>query len=169
MKEIFSSKSSEGVAQGQIQKTGSQCSLYQKKSLTLHLGSRSLACRWLLMGAGGKSGQRRASHFLTGSCWRQWVSAEENNRPPSWRVRVRRWCKRPPAGGWSSGCAHWELQVRVYHRRRAARPNRMIRWRVERWRHGVTHVVDKWQAMISSSQNPAYKGSASFFHIIFWI
>ena len=44
-------------------------------------------------------------------------------QPPCFgEVRVRRWCKRPPAGGWSSGCAIWGLQVHVYHRSRVARP-----------------------------------------------
>ncbi len=34
-----------------------------------------------------------------GSCWRRQARAEENNRPTSCGVRVRRWCKRPPADG----------------------------------------------------------------------
>ena len=34
-----------------------------------------------LKGKGGKSGQRRALHFLTESCLRRQSNAEENNRP----------------------------------------------------------------------------------------
>ena len=56
------------------------------------------------------------------SCRRRQVSVEENNRHASCVVRVRRWCKRPPAGGRSSGCTIWGLQVHVYHRLRASRP-----------------------------------------------
>ena len=69
-------------------------------------------------------------------------------QPPCFgEVRVRRWCKRPPAGGWSSGCAIWGLQVHVYHRSRAARPRASgSRWRVECWSRGATYGVDKWQA-----------------------
>jgi len=54
------------------------------------------------------------------------VSTEENNRhklgyrlvfrSSLFVVRVRRWCKRPPADGWSSGCVIWRLQVHVYRR-----------------------------------------------------
>ena len=56
------------------------------------------------------------------SCRRRQVSVEENNRHALCVVRVRRWCKRPPAGGRSSGCTIWGLQVHVYHRLRASRP-----------------------------------------------
>ena len=88
------------------------------------------------------------------------------------KVRVRRWCKRPPADGWSSGCAIWGLQVHVYHRLRASRsiPFR-IRWRVECWRRRATCVVDKWQkacltAMSCKKRNPAYRDTVSNFFIL---
>ena len=91
------------------------------------------------------------------------------------KVRVRRWCKRPPADGWSSGCAIWGLQVHVYHRLRASRsiPFR-IRWRVECWRRRATCVVDKWQkarrpVMAAEKQNPAYRGTVSNFFINYFL
>ena len=37
-------------------------------------------------------------------------------------VRVRRWCKRPPAGRRRPGCAIWGLQVHVNRRLRVVRP-----------------------------------------------
>ena len=89
------------------------------------------------------------------------------------KVRVRRWCKRPPADGWSSGCAIWGLQVHVYHRLRASRsiPFR-IRWRVECWRRRATCVVDKWQKALASvmaheKRNPAYRGTVSILFLFY--
>ena len=93
----------------------------------------------------GKSGQHRTLHWwkcqllvTVGYGRREWP-------PCSGKVRVRRWCKRPPADGWSSGCSVWRLQVRVYHRLRAVRPKHLLRWRVECLSRWVTCGVDKWQ------------------------
>ena len=44
---------------------------------------------------GGKSGQQRAPHFLTGRYPRGYCSVTENNRPAC-RIRVKRWGKSPP-------------------------------------------------------------------------
>ena len=46
------------------------------------------------------------------------------------RVRVRRWCKRPPAAGRSAGCSIWGLQVHVNHRLRVARPSNTVEGRM---------------------------------------
>ena len=81
----------------------------------------------------------------TGSCRRRQDDAEENNRLRMSWVRVRRRCKRPPAGRRLSGCAIWRLQVRVNRRLRVVRPI-IKRWRVERLSRRVICGVDKWQA-----------------------
>ena len=51
---------------------------------------------------------------------------------PDSGVRVRRWCKRPPAVGWSTGCASWGLQVHVNRWLRVARPSSALRWLMQR-------------------------------------
>ena len=56
--------------------------------------SSAVACR-LSASARGKSGQRRAPYFLTGSHSRGWSSVTENNRHRL-VVRVKRWGKSPP-------------------------------------------------------------------------
>ena len=51
-------------------------------------------------GKRGKSGQHRASYFLTESYLWRWSNAEENNRLIYIKVRVRRWSKSPPVAWW---------------------------------------------------------------------
>lgn len=93
-------------------------------SVTLHLVGNSVSVLSLLrIGAGEESpGSTGNPTSESRSCRRRQVSVEENNRHASCVVRVRRWCKRPPAGGRSSGCTIWGLQVHVNHRLRASRP-----------------------------------------------
>lgn len=105
----------------------------------------------------------------TGSCRRRQDDAEENNRLRMSWVRVRRRCKRPPAGRRLPGCAIWRLQVRVNHRLRVVRPI-IKRWRVERLSRRVICGVDKWQAplgfKVKAEQNPAYRDTVFLFLFI---
>ena len=104
-----------------------------------------------------------------GSCRRRQDDAEENNRLRMSWVRVRRRCKRPPAGRRLPGCAIWRLQVRVNHRLRVVRPI-IKRWRVERLSRRVICGVDKWQAplglKVKAEQNPAYRDTVFLFLFI---
>lgn len=46
-----------------------------------------MVCRVHYVNVGGKSGQHRASRFLTGSCPRGQISVEENNRLVAFVIR----------------------------------------------------------------------------------
>ena len=100
-------------------------SLNQNFAVPLQIVGNSVSVLPLLrIGAGEESpGSAGNSTSENRSCRRRQVSVEENNRRALCTVRVRRWCKRPPASGRSLGCAIWGLQVHVYHRLRASRPN----------------------------------------------
>ena len=105
----------------------------------------------LPQGKGGKSGQRRALHFLTERCPWGRSNAEENNRP--FGVRVRRWGKSPPAVQRCTGRVSWRLQVHVNRCLKVARLSR----RVERFSIVVTPCIDEWQTPRMGVQNPAYR------------
>src|SRR5659263_580385 len=91
----------------------------------------------------GTSGLRRARWWVTPTRGDPRDSATENRPPRPFGdvVRVKRWCKRPPAHRVTGAARQTPPGARPDRKRsRAARPS----FRVGRWRRAATYVVDGW-------------------------
>ena len=86
-------------------------------------------------------------------------------------VRVRRWCKRPPADGWPFGLCRLEAASSCKPSFEGARPTLQRRWRVERLSCRVTCKLDRWQsaAWLALRNRTRLIGTLPyFFCFVFW-
>ena len=112
-----------------------------------------------MTGCRGRSGLPRAGRWATPTRSDPRDSATEN-RPPEavLEVRVKRWCKRPPAIRVTGPARQTPPGARSNSARsRAARPSA----RVDRTRPAATPVLDRWSPngapQGTREQNPAYR------------
>jgi hypothetical protein len=106
----------------------------------------------------GRSGLRRAGRWVTPTRGNPRDSATENRPPGLAQVRVKRWCKRPPAIRVTGSARQTPPGARSNSARsRAARPSA----RVDRTRPAATSVLDGWSPngapQGAREQNPAYR------------